>query len=341
MIRRKPEEWIRVTKQGLFVDPGNFFIDPNTATDIAVITHGHADHARSGHKKVISTHETLAIMKVRFGENHSPLPYGIAYGEKLKINDVVIWLVPAGHVLGSAQIVLEYKGSRVVVSGDYKRQKDPTCLSFAPVNCDVFITEATFGLPVFKHPEAQEEITKLLRSIDLFSDRCHVVGAYALGKAQRIIALLRQKGYERPIYIHGALKNLCDLYAQNGVDLGELLPVPISKKNQKNPNLEGQIVLAPPSAIADRWIRRLPDPVVVMASGWMRIKQRARQRNVDLPLVISDHADWNELFQTFHEVGAPEIWVTHGREEAVIHQANLQGFKARALSLIGYDEDNV
>ena len=340
LIAKKPEEWLKVSKNGLFVVPGNFFVDPNTASDMAVITHAHADHARSGHKRVISTPETLAIMKVRFGEAFSPSPYGLKYGKKLKINDVIIWLAPAGHVLGSAQIVIEYKGSRVVVSGDYKRQADSTCRPFEVVNCDVFITEATFGLPVFKHPKAQTETKKLLNSIDLFNNRCHVVGTYALGKAQRVISLLRESGYHQPIFIHGALRKLCDLYVEHGIDLGELRPVPDSRKKPGVLDLEGQIVLAPPSAIADRWVRKLGNPVIVMASGWMRIKQRARQRNVDLPLVISDHADWDELFQTFHEVAAPEIWVTHGREEAIIHQAKLEGFKAKALSLIGYDEES-
>ena len=340
LIAKKPEEWLKVSKNGLFVVPGNFFVDPNTASDMAVITHAHADHARSGHERVISTPETLAIMKVRFGEAFTPSPYGLKYGKKLKINDVIIWLAPAGHVLGSAQIVIEYKGSRVVVSGDYKRQADPTCRPFEVVNCDVFITEATFGLPVFKHPKAQIEIKKLLNSIDLFNNRCHVIGTYALGKAQRVISLLRESGYHQPIFIHGALRKLCDLYVEHGIDLGELRPVPDPRKKPGVLDLEGQIVLAPPSAIADRWVRKLGNPVIVMASGWMRIKQRARQRNVDLPLVISDHADWDELFQTFHEVAAPEIWVTHGREEAIIHQAKLEGFKAKALSLIGYDEES-
>ena len=339
MIKKKPQEWLKVTKNGLFVVPGNFFIDPNIASDMAVVTHAHADHARSGHKKVIATPETLEIMKVRFGNVFTQSPYGLEYGRKLAVNDVTIWLAPAGHVLGSSQIVIEHEGARVVVSGDYKRQRDPTCSPFEAVTCDVFITEATFGLPVFKHPKAQLEIKKLLNSIDLFTDRCHVVGAYALGKAQRIISLLRESGYHQPIFIHGALKKLCDLYVEHGVELGEIITVPDLRKKTGKLDLDGQIVIAPPSAIADRWVRKFGDPIIVMASGWMRIKQRARQRNVDLPLVISDHADWDELFQTFHEVAAPEIWVTHGREEAIIHQATLEGFKAKALSLIGYDEE--
>src|SRR5262249_49705340 len=168
-----------------------------------------------------------------------------------------------------------------------------------------------------------------------FPERSHVVGVYALGKCQRVIALLREAGYDRPIYIHGALQELCDLYRDLGVDLGELRPATAADRA----SLKGQIVPAPPSAIADRWARRLEAPVVALASGWMRVRQRAKQRGVELPLVISDHADWDELTQTLVDVGAPEVWVTHGREEALMHAATQQGRRARALSLIGFEDE--
>ncbi len=167
---------------------------------------------------------------------------------------------------------MEYAGCRVVVSGDYKRAADPTCDPFEPVACDVFVTEATFALPVFRHPPAGEEIAKLLASLTLFPDRTHVVGCYSLGKAQRLIALLRQAGWDRPIYLHGALMPMCDAYEALGVSLGDLRPATVAAKRE----LEGAIVLAPPSAIADRWARRLADPVTAMASGWMRVRQRAK-----------------------------------------------------------------
>jgi putative mRNA 3-end processing factor len=236
-------------------------------------------------------------------------------------------------------VAVEWRGSRLVYSGDYKRSADPTCAPFQPVPCDVFITEATFGLPVFRHPHPMAEIEKLIHSVELFRERCHVVGAYALGKAQRVIALLRQAGWTRPIYVHGALQALCDLYARHGVDLGELRPATAGEKGQARKELAGEIVIAPPSAIADRWARRLPDPVVCLASGWMRVKQRAKQRGVELPLVISDHADWDELLTTLDEVGAPEVWITHGREEALAHAAGQLGIRARALALVGYEEE--
>lgn len=331
-----PESWVKVCPQGLHVEPGGFFVDPTRPVDRAVITHGHSDHARPRNRHVLATPETIAIMKARYreeaGGSFQPLPYG----EPIRIGPVEVELKPAGHVLGSAQVVLTYRGSRVIASGDYKRRPDPTAAPFEPADgADVFITEATFGLPVFRHPPDRDEIAKLMHSLALFPDRAHVIGAYALGKCQRVIAMLRQHGYDRPIYIHGALAALCDLYRQLGVDLGELRPMMGVKKDQ----LKGEIVLAPPSAVADRWSRRLPDPVVSVASGWMRVRQRARQAGVELPLIVSDHADWDELIQTIDEVGAPELWVTHGREEALVHAAGLKGFRARALRLVGYDEE--
>lgn len=334
-----PRTWLEVRPEGLFCRPGGFYVDPLRPVAMAVISHAHADHARPGHGAVAATAETLAIMRVRLGDGAGRSVQALAYGEAVRLGAVSLWLAPAGHVLGSAQVVMEYAGSRLVYSGDYKRRPDPTCAAFVPVSCDVFITEATFGLPVFRHPEPAVEIGRLLHSVAMFPERCHVIGAYALGKAQRLIALLRAAGWERPIWLHGALQSLCDLYIRHGVDLGELRPATAGEKGRARQELAGQIVLAPPSAIADRWARRLPDPVVCMASGWMRVRQRARQRGVELPLVISDHADWDELLATIDEVGAPEIWITHGREEALAHAAGLRGVRARALTLLGYEEE--
>jgi len=188
----------------------------------------------------------------------------------------------------------------VVVSGDYKRRRDPTCAGFEPQACDVFVTEATFGLPVFRHPPDRDEIARLLHSVALYPERCHAIGVYALGKCQRVMALLREAGWDAPLYLHGALIGLTELYESLGVALGPVVPVAGVERDA----LKGQIVLAPPSAIADRWSRRLPDPVVAMASGWMRVKQRAKARGVELPLVISDHADWDELTETITALGA-------------------------------------
>lgn len=330
-----PREWMEVRPEGLYCAPADLYIDPVRGVERAVITHGHADHARRGHNTVYATPATLDIMNVRYGEecceNHIPL----IYNHKIEINGVTIWLAPAGHILGSSQVVLEYNGGRIVISGDYKRREDPTCIAFQPVKCDVFVTEATFGLPVFCHPPMEHELKKLLQSLRLFPESCHLVGAYALGKAQRVMMGLRALGYIKPIYLHGAMLKLCELYRRHGLELSETIPV--SEVDKKS--LAGEIVIAPPSALADRWSRNLPDVVTCIASGWMQIRARAKQQLVELPLIISDHADWQELLQTLDDVGAPEIWVTHGRDDALVYIARQRGFKAQALSLLGYEEE--
>jgi putative mRNA 3-end processing factor len=331
----KPTDLLRPTSVGLRCIPGDFVIDPVRAVARAVITHGHGDHARPGHRAVLATPETLAIMKARYGSEFAGATQSARYGETVSYNDVDVTLMPAGHVLGSAQIVLRWKGLTVVVSGDYKRRRDPTCALFEPVPCDVFISEATFGLPVFRHPEDSGEIAKLLKSLSQFPERAHLVGAYALGKAQRIICLLREAGYDKTIYVHGALAKLNALYEAHGVDLGSLAPATADGGSK----LAGEIILAPPDAIAERWSRRFADPLPIFASGWMRVRARARQRHVELPLVISDHADWDELTDTFREIRPEEIWLTHGEEDALLHWANINGMKARALSLAGYGDE--
>ncbi|MBI0432710.1 ligase-associated DNA damage response exonuclease [Roseomonas sp. KE0001] len=339
MAAPHPDRWIRITPQGLYCEPGDFFIDPVAPVPRAVISHGHSDHARPGHDAVLATPETLAIMTARLGEGragHSQQPLG--YHQPLTQGGVRVTLVPAGHVLGSAQAVLEWEGSRIVVSGDYKRQPDPTCAPFEPVPCDVFVTEATFALPVFRHPPIAHEIGRLLDSLRLFPERTHLVGCYALGKCQRLIAELRRAGWDRPIHLHGAQAAMCALYERFGLGLGELRPVPRPARRGETV-LPGELVLAPPSAEASPWARRLADPVTALASGWMRVRQRARARGVELPLVISDHADWDDLLATCAEVAAPEVWVTHGREEALIHALAGRGVRGRALHLVGREED--
>ncbi|HZT50960.1 MAG TPA: DNA ligase-associated DEXH box helicase, partial [Stellaceae bacterium] len=216
-----------------------------------------------------------------------------------------------------------------------KRRPDPTCLPFEPQSCDVFVTEATFALPVFRHPDDRGEIDKLLHSVALFPERCHIVGVYALGKCQRVLSLLRRQGYEEPVFLHGALASLVALYERMGVPLGRVRPAVGASREE----LRGKIVLVPPSAEAEPFARRLPDPVVAMASGWMRVRQRAKARGVELPLVISDHADWDELRTTIAECAPSEVWVTHGAEDALVRQCALDGVAARPLSLAGFEDE--
>jgi putative mRNA 3-end processing factor len=326
--------WIEPFPEGIYIKPADAWVDPSAPKPRALVTHGHGDHARGGHGEVWATPETLAIMKCRYGPQAGAHP--MTYGEVTSLDGVEVSFVPAGHVLGSAQIVLEHEGERVVISGDYKRRPDPTCPPFEPVPCDIFITEATFGLPVFRHPDTGSEIDRLLARLHENPERCVLVGAYALGKAQRLMMELRGRGYEEPIYIHGALQRLCDLYGELGIELGDIRPATGVSKDE----LRGRIVVAPPGALNDRWSRRLPDPITAMASGWMRIRQRARQRNVELPLIVSDHADWDELTQTITELQPREVWITHGREEALMHWCMTHQIKARELNLVGREDED-
>jgi len=332
----RPDDVLLRTSAGLCCKVGGFHIDPTRAVDKAVITHGHSDHARAGHRAVLATQETLDLMRLRYGENFAAATQAIRYGETVTLGGVRVTFHPAGHVLGSAQVCVEANGLRVVASGDYKNVADPTCTPFELIRCNVFITEATFGLPVFRHGDPAAEIAKLLHSVGLFPDRAHLVGAYPLGKAQRLIAMLREAGYDRPIYVHGAMEKITRYYESRGIDLRRIELAHGATKAE----LAGSITLCPPSTLKEVWSRRFPDPVTCFASGWMRVRARARQHLVELPLIISDHADWDGLTATIAATGASDIWVTHGQEEALVHWSLTQGLQARPLDIVGYgDED--
>jgi putative mRNA 3-end processing factor len=332
----RPEDILALTPAGVCCKRGGFHIDPTRAVERALITHAHSDHARAGHRAVLATAETLDLMRLRYGDNFAGTTQAVRYGERLTLDGAAVTFRPAGHVLGSAQIAVEAGGLRIVASGDYKNVADPTCAPFELVPCDVFITEATFALPVFRHGDPGEEIGKLLHSVALFPERAHLVGAYSLGKAQRVIALLRQAGYDRPIYLHGAMESITRYYESRGIALGELRPV----RGVAKADLAGTVTLCPPSALADIWTRRFPDPVTAFASGWMRVRARARQQGVMLPLVISDHADWDGLTTTIAATGAGDIWVTHGQEDALVHWCGTRGLNARPLDIVGYGEED-
>jgi putative mRNA 3-end processing factor len=332
----RPEDILTPTAAGLCCRGGGFHIDPTRPVEKAIITHAHSDHARAGHRSVLATPETLDLMRLRYGEGFAGTVQAIGYGETLKVGGITVSLHPAGHVLGSAQVLLEQEGLRIVVSGDYKNVADPTCAPFEPVRCDLFVTEATFALPVFRHGDPDAEIARLVKSVSLFPERAHLVGVYSLGKAQRVIALLRRAGYAAPIYLHGALERITRYYETRGIAFGE---VALARDADRS-RLAGAIVLCPPSVLKEPWSRRFPDPVTAFASGWMRVRARARQRGVELPIVISDHADWDGLCSTIAATGAGEIWVTHGQEEALVHWCKAHGRQARPLALVGYgDED--
>jgi putative mRNA 3-end processing factor len=323
--------------EGLYCPPGGFHVDPTRPVERALVTHAHSDHATRGHGAVLATRETLDIMAIRLGEDFAARTDEATLGAPVRIGGVTATFHPAGHVLGSAQIAVERGGFRIVASGDYKRTPDPTCAAFEPVPCDVFITEATFGLPVFRHPAPLDEIRRLLASLAQFPERTHLVGVYALGKAQRVLRLLRDAGYDAPVYLHGALRRLCDYYVSRGIDLGPLAEATVARGTAKD--FAGTIVLGPSSAFEGPWVRRFSDPLVAFASGWMQVRARARQRGVELPLVISDHCDWTELTETIADLGPAAVWVTHGREEALVRWCALQGIPARPLHLVGYEDE--
>ena len=327
--------WAYPKADGLYIEPLDAYIDPIKAVPRALITHGHADHARAGHGEVIATPQTLDIMALRYGADFAEKTIPLGYGQEIERGETTIKMASAGHVLGSAQICLTHANQRLIAAGDYKRTYDPTVQPFEVVPCDVFVTEATFGLPVFAHPEPVGEVEKLLSVMSLFPERSCFIGAYALGKAQRVIKLLRLAGYQAPIYIHGALRNLCDYYNTQNIDLGTLRALPEKPRGGANEELRGHIIMGPPSAIGSAWAHRLPDPIISFASGWMQVKARARQKGVEVPLILSDHADWRDILRTIDEVDPKEIWITHGNEEALLHHLTQQGKTARALSGIG------
>ena len=331
----KTNDLLTLTATGLYCPPGDFHIDAMRPSPRNLVTHAHGDHARAGHGAVLATAETLDIMAMRLGADFCGTRQVAAYGVPQRVGDVTVSFHPAGHILGSAQIAIEQDGFRVVVSGDYKRAFDPTCPGFEVVRCDAFVTEATFGLPIFAFPDAADEVARLFASLAMFPERTHVVSAYSLGKAQRLMALIRRAGYDRPVWQHGATARVAGYYTDAGIDLGDIRLAETATPAE----LAGQIVIGPPAAVKGSWSARFNDPLIVGASGWMQVRARARQTGVQLPLVVSDHADWPARCATVLATGCSELWVTHGETEALVHWAQLQGIEARPLDLIGYGDE--
>lgn len=332
-------QWIHkclaIKEEGLYCIPGNFYIDPFQAVPVAIITHGHTDHARAGHGQVIATPETIAIMQLRYGKESTEKWLPLPYEAPLPMKQTSIRLIPAGHVLGSAQIAIEHNEHKIIISGDYKRRLDPTCTPFKSETCDVFVTEATFGLPIFKHPPIESELAKLLESLLIFPDFCHLVGVYPLGKCQRIIKTLRMMAYDAPIYLHNSLSKFCTLYENFGIKLGEWRGITDANKQE----LSGKIALCPPSVLHSRWTRKLGKIRIANATGWMQIRARAKQGRIELPLVISDHADWTELTETIREINPLSLWVTHGQEDGLVYYARQHGYSALPLNLLGFADE--
>jgi len=304
---------VTVTPDGLYCPPGRFHIDPWRPVERALITHAHGDHARWGSAKYLSASPAMSLLRKRLGPeaNIAVLPYG----ERLQVGDTTLSFHPAGHILGSAQIRIEHRGEVWVVSGDYKRDPDPTCLPFEPVHCDTFITEATFALPIYRWDDLRLIAEDILRWWDgnREAGRASVLYCYALGKAQRILAELAQLT-DREVLVHGATHVLVEAYREAGV---HMLPTRHVSEVEKGASYAGALVLAPPSAAGSPWMRRFGDHETGFASGWMRVRGNRRRRGYDRGFVLSDHADWPSLLRTVKDTRASRVLATHGYSEVL------------------------
>ncbi len=292
--------------RGLHCAAGAFHVDPWAPVPLAVITHGHADHCRPGSGCYLTTEDGVGVLRKRLGDDARIEVLG--YGERRRASDVTLSLHPAGHVLGSAQVLIEAGGERTLFTGDFKRQSDPTCLPFEPVRADHLITEATFALPIYRWREPSAVIDELIAIHRAAEDRTTVVYAYSLGKAQRLLALLAARGVAG-VHVHGAIAAMNDVYRAAGVVLPDTALVVEAARGKK---LTGALVLAPIASRGTPFMRRFNDPIEILASGFMQVRGNRRRRSLDHGLVISDHADWPGLLDTVRESGAQRVEVTHG-----------------------------
>jgi putative mRNA 3-end processing factor len=318
--------------EGLYCPPGDFYIDPWRPVARAVVTHGHGDHARAGCQAYLCHADSVPILRRRLGEI---VVRGAAYGEAVDVGGVRISLHPAGHILGSAQIRVERKGEVWVASGDYKTEPDGTCAPFEPVRCHAFITESTFGLPIYRwRPQAEVAagINAWWRA-NAAAGRASVVFAYALGKAQRVLALLDPS--IGPILSHGAVEPMSAIYRERGV----ALPETSSPAGMAKAALKTALVLAPPSAAGSPWMKRFPDYADAFASGWMQVRGQRRRRGVDRGFVLSDHADWEGLNAAIAATGAAKVLVTHGSTATLARYLSERGLQAQAIHAEYGEED--
>ena len=317
---------LTVTDSGLFCAAGGFHIDPWRGVDRALITHAHSDHARGGSAAYLCAAEGVGLLRSRLGAAVSIT--GVRYGEVLDLDGVKVSFHPAGHVLGSAQIRVEHRGEIWVVSGDYKRQSDPTCADFEPVRCHTFVTESTFGLPIYRWPEPAtvfDEINSWWRANQAHG-RTSVLFGYSLGKAQRLLAGVDPS--IGPIHLHRAIQELLPIYGEAGVKF----PVTQPATGELVAAAQGRaLVIAPPAVNDSEWLHGLGEISTGFASGWMLVRGTRRRHNADRGFVISDHADWPGLIQTIRESGAPRILVTHGSTGPMVRWLREHGWQADPL----------
>ena len=323
---------IAARPEGLYCEAGDFYIDPWRPVARAVITHGHSDHARPGARTYLCHVDSIPILRRRLGDIDVQ---GVGYGEIVERDGVRVSLHPAGHILGSAQVRVEHKGEVWVASGDYKIEPDGTCAAFAPLRCHGFITESTFALPIYRwrpQGEVAGEINSWWRA-NTDAGRTSVVYAYALGKAQRVLALLDPA--IGVIVAHGAIEPMNEIYRAHGV----ALPATASAEGLSKAELARALVLAPPSAAGSPWMRRFPDHADSFASGWMQVRGQRRRRGVDRGFVLSDHADWEGLLSAIAATGAARVRVTHGSAATLARYLSERGLDAEPLSA-EYGEDD-
>ena len=328
------EPLVVVTPNGLYCPPGDFYIDPWQPVQTAVITHAHGDHLRHGSARYILARPGTGIARQRLGGERELSP--VEYRTPVSLGATTVSLHPAGHILGSSQIRIEHQGQVWVVSGDYKRQPDPTCDPFEPVECDVFISEATFALPVYRWPDTTRVIEEVHRWWTANRERgiASVLFCYALGKAQRVMAELAAFTSE-PVYLHGAVDSLTGVYRRAGVSMLPTLPVGTDKKT----DFRGALIIAPPNAAGTPWMRRFGEHATGFCSGWMRVRGDRRRRGYDRGFVISDHADWAALLETCTASRARRILLTHGYSDALTRYLNEKSIEASALKTSFGDEN--
>ncbi len=302
---------ISVRPEGLYCEKGDFYIDPWRSVETALITHAHSDHARAGSAQYIATAQSEGILRRRLGQDMGL--QGVEYGDRLQLGDTWVSFHSAGHVLGSAQIRVEHKDEVWVVSGDYKRCADPSCAPFEVVPCDTFITEATFGLPIYRWDSGSETVRRIYDWWQGDPERPSILFCYAFGKAQRVLSELVQLT-DRPVYVHGAVHALTEIYREQGVAMVPTIP---TSEMPHTHQYAGDLVLAPPSGHRSSWMKRFKHPQTAFASGWMAVRGARRRRGYERGFVLSDHADWPGLIQTVKETGAKTVYVTHGQSDVV------------------------
>jgi len=326
-MSRFARDLLALNENGLFCEQGGFYIDPWRSVDRAVITHAHSDHARWGMKSYMCARPGAAVLRMRIGDE-APIKK-VAYGEVVTLNGVHVSLHPAGHILGSAQVRVEYEGQVVVVSGDYKLEPDITCAAFEPLKCHTFVSETTFGLPIYRWPDQAGVIDEIHRwwKRNQEAGKCSLLLGYALGKCQRALARLDPE--VGPILLHGAVNNMTDAYRSEGIPLP---PTRHAATAEKGFDFTKAIVLAPPSANGSTWIRRFGDHSTAFMSGWMAIRGARRRRAVDRGFVISDHIDWPSLLTAVAATEAESVWLTHGYSNVVARFLAEKGLETRVLS---------